>query len=303
MPKASIIIPVYNASQFLAKCIESIIAQTESDIEVLLINDGSRDDSLEICREYAQKDPRIKVFDKPNGGVSSTRNHGIGHAQGEYVMFVDADDWLSPDAVEKCIPYMPQYDIIRFSAYAVYPHKMRKYRLGKNGGLKKVISSIISRKTIVACWGALFRRDLFTRNGIRFDESLNIGEDWLVTAQTAMTCRGIKMLPDCFGYYYNKTNLTSCTLNMGKSKIMKQFEALNKIRQIVPEGYESEFSYTKCLFIQELIDNCGMSEAARELEQKGVKLTTGDILNILIANISIRKKFSLLRFRLGYHND
>lgn len=296
MCKISIIIPVYNASSFLHKCMESIFIQSVTDIEILLINDGSKDDSLEICRRYADEDSRVKVFDKANGGVSSARNLGIERAEGEYLMFVDSDDWLTPDALETFMPYIPEYDIVRFSAYAVYPDKIRKYKLGRSDNRERIMRDIIARRTIVACWGAIFRKELFTENDIRFDETLNIGEDWLVTALLTRHCSRIKLLPDSYGYNYNKTNEGSCTLNLDTGKIMTQFRALNMIRNIIPDGCDSEFSFTKCLFIQELIDNCGMEAAEGLLHEAGEHLSFNDLVQALIANISIRKKFLLTRF-------
>lgn len=299
MPEVSIIIPVYNAAAYLPKCIESVTGQTYSDIEILLVNDGSTDDSLAVCNEYAARDSRIRVLDKPNGGVSDARNHGIDNAGGRYLMFVDSDDWIATDAILTCHPYMQckDYDIIRFNAYAVFSHKLRKYRLGHSDDIRKITASIVSRKTIVACWGALFRKELFT--GLRFDTSLNIGEDWLMTAQLTLQSDTIKMLPESYLYYYNKTNEESCTLTMGTGKIMTQFKALGLIRQFIPDGYSSEFSFTKCLFIQELIDNCGMTEAGRLLHDAGISLDSYDIMHIMPKNISIRKKFSLLKFMCG----
>lgn len=96
----SIIIPVYNAERYLRQCIESVITQTFKDWEAILVNDGSKDGSLAICQEYASKDDRIKVIDKPNGGVSLARNKGLEMAQGDWITFMDSDDWLDPDAFE-----------------------------------------------------------------------------------------------------------------------------------------------------------------------------------------------------------
>ena len=96
----SIIIPIYNAEKYLCQCIESVLAQTFLDWELILVNDGSKDDSLNICRRFAAKDSRITVIDKPNGGVSSARNRGLEEARGEWITFVDADDWLDADALE-----------------------------------------------------------------------------------------------------------------------------------------------------------------------------------------------------------
>ena len=100
MPAISIIIPVYNAERYLSQCIESVIAQTFKDWEAILVNDGSKDGSLAICQEYASKDDRIRVRDKPNGGVSSARNKGLEMAQGDWITFMDSDDWLDSDAFE-----------------------------------------------------------------------------------------------------------------------------------------------------------------------------------------------------------
>ncbi len=97
----SVIVPVYNVEKYLERCINSIANQTYKDIEIILVNDGSTDGSLEICRKYAAADNRIQVIDKPNGGLSSARNAGIAVAKGEYIGFVDSDDYIRPDMYEK----------------------------------------------------------------------------------------------------------------------------------------------------------------------------------------------------------
>ena len=100
MVKVSIIVPVYNSEKYLKKCIESIQKQTLKDMQIILINDGSTDNSLSICKEYQKRDNRIEVIDKANMGVSSARNTGIEAAIGEYIGFVDADDWIEPEMYE-----------------------------------------------------------------------------------------------------------------------------------------------------------------------------------------------------------
>lgn len=103
MEKLSVIVPVYNAEKYLDRCIQSIINQTYSNIELLLVDDGSKDSSAKICDDYALTDKRIRVFHKENGGVSSARNMGLDMATGYYVAFVDADDYLFPKAYESLI--------------------------------------------------------------------------------------------------------------------------------------------------------------------------------------------------------
>ena len=93
----SVIIPVYGIEKYIRQCLDSVINQSYKNLEIIVVNDGARDKSAEIAREYAQKDNRIKVYDYENGGLSVARNRGLGHATGDYISFVDGDDWLHPD--------------------------------------------------------------------------------------------------------------------------------------------------------------------------------------------------------------
>lgn len=107
----SVIVPVYNVEQYLPRCIDSLLAQTYRNLEVILVNDGSKDNSGSICDEYAGKDTRIRVIHKENAGLSSARNAGIDVASGEYLTFVDSDDWIEPDAYEHMLGLAREYDV------------------------------------------------------------------------------------------------------------------------------------------------------------------------------------------------
>ncbi|MBO4213123.1 MAG: glycosyltransferase, partial [Clostridia bacterium] len=106
MPKLSVIMPVYNTAKFLERSINSVLNQTFTDFELILVNDGSKDNSLDVCREFEKKDNRIKVVDKENGGAGSARNAGLAVCSGEFVAFPDSDDWIDPDAYAFCIEKM-----------------------------------------------------------------------------------------------------------------------------------------------------------------------------------------------------
>ena len=115
--KISVIIPVYNTEKYLKECVESVLAQTYHNLEILLINDGATDSSPQICESYAKQDARIKLIHKENGGLSDTRNMGIKQCSGDYVLFLDSDDyWDDPKMVEKLADQMQQYpvDILNF---------------------------------------------------------------------------------------------------------------------------------------------------------------------------------------------
>ena len=100
LPLISVIIPVYNVQDYLARCLDSILAQTYQNLEIILVNDGSKDNSGAICDEYAARDDRVQVIHKENGGLSTARNAGLDLAAGEYLSFIDSDDWIASDAYE-----------------------------------------------------------------------------------------------------------------------------------------------------------------------------------------------------------
>lgn len=122
LPKVSIIVPIYNAEEELRKSVDSILAQTEKDIEIILVDDGSKDQSLKICAQYAQKDSRIHVIHQENAGVSAARNRGIMVAAGEYIGFVDSDDWIEPDMYEALLAEArrTEADVVMCDATTVY---------------------------------------------------------------------------------------------------------------------------------------------------------------------------------------
>ena len=107
----SVIVPVYNVEAYLPRCVDSILAQSYSNLEVILVDDGAKDASGAICDAYAAKDPRVKVIHKENGGLSSARNAGLDIALGEYIAFVDSDDWIEPDAYQHLLEVMERYDV------------------------------------------------------------------------------------------------------------------------------------------------------------------------------------------------
>lgn len=120
MSKVSIVVPVYNGERYLEKCIESILRQTHADMELILINDGSRDNSGTICDHWAKKDARIRVIHQENQGVSAARNAGLDIATGEYIGFVDADDEIAPETYETALQQMGDHDIVMWDAVTVW---------------------------------------------------------------------------------------------------------------------------------------------------------------------------------------
>lgn len=232
MPKVSVIIPVYNAEKYLRECIDSVLAQTFVDFEVLLINDGSTDGSGKICDEYAKKDKRIKVFHQENGGVSSARNLGLDNAKGEWITFVDSDDWIGENYF-KCLSdsFNEKVDLI-FLNYTktnntknvVFPIKT----LYKNHFLK--LYTI--HPHFFSPWAKFFKRKIIVNNHLRFDEKLDYGEDNIFNCEFLIYTNYIYLYGQQF--YYQRVvedSLSSARpyLPNDKYKYERLYEVLEKL--------------------------------------------------------------------------
>ena len=176
----SIIVPVYNGEKFIARCVESVLAQTYSDFELILVNDGSKDNSGVLCDELAQKDSRIRVIHQENGGVSRARNRGLDAAQGDVIGFVDADDYFSPDCLETALAEMGKADICMFDAVTVWDSGKTEVDtielLPDDCVLKK--QDITPERLLLmagAVWRCLYRAELVKE--IRFPVGIKFSED------------------------------------------------------------------------------------------------------------------------------
>ena len=181
-PKISVIVPVYNAEKYLHRCIDSILSQTFTDFELLLIDDGSKDGSGAICDEYAAKDNRVRVFHKENGGASSARNLGMDNAQGEWVAFVDADDYVLPSYlatyieistanVDMCVVgIIPDYSISS-------DYQITKTSVDYFGDVKGAMLLLNDCQMIGSLCNKLFRTSIITSHELRLDKCYKYRED------------------------------------------------------------------------------------------------------------------------------
>ena len=215
MSKISIIIPVYNAAAHIDKCLESIVGQTFTDIEIILVNDGSTDNSAEKCDNWAKKDSRIKVIHKPNGGVSSARNAGLDAASGKYITFADSDDWIAPNAMETCVSEMDahQLDLLVCGYNTVFPDRTTTNCMDCNMFTRSEYKENISRYigTSVgfnSVWNKVYSADIIKLYHIRFDETMQINEDGVFNCRYFIAAHRIKCIPNAF-YYYNMTDSNS----------------------------------------------------------------------------------------------
>lgn len=180
--KISVIVPVYNAEAFLRRCVDSILVQTMADFELILVNDGSRDRSGEICDEYASKDSRIIAIQKPNGGVSSARNAGLDIASGEWICFIDADDYIEQDFFPKDFDesvslYMKNWAV--FGGATLSPGNISPQTIEGVEMLQGFFADYMQESICRTPWAKFFKRSIIERNDIRFNTDYKLGEDTL----------------------------------------------------------------------------------------------------------------------------
>ena len=225
-PLVSIIIPVYNGGLDLPRCIESVRAQSYANLEILLLNDGSRDDlSLPLLKMYAQVDPRIRLVDQPNQGVSATRNNGLDLARGEFLQFVDCDDYLQPQATELLVTTALKHDCdLVIAPYTMVhppkggkPERTQVYSLLPEGVYTQheYVLHLMERPTsyyFSVLWNKLYRRALIESIHLRFDPKIHWSEDLLFNCRYYRCINRVYSLPEPFYSYVQNPNSICHTL-------------------------------------------------------------------------------------------
>lgn len=209
LPVFSIIVPVYNSENFLRECIDSLLAQTYTDFELLLIDDGSTDHSGQICDEYARKDLRIKVFHSCNRGVSTARNLGLSAARGRYVNFVDSDDWVTPDYLEKYVKARVEYDydlvyaeMIRISENGAQETvSLKEFFARSNGDLSEALAYLLECGEFGFTCNKSFKREIIASNAVSFCKDFRMFEDAIFTSAYCLHINSIRLIPSAVYFY------------------------------------------------------------------------------------------------------
>lgn len=245
-PKISIIIPVYQAENYLSRCLESLLTQTFSDFEVILVDDGSSDKSRMICDEYALKDSRMRVFHKENEGVSNARQYGLKQAKGEYTIHVDPDDWVSSEMLFELyqIAVEENADMVICDLIKKYRNKT-KYIIQKPSRLDhiSILKEIITGKLHGSLCNKLIRKACYDRFTIKFPSNMNVWEDSYVCCNLLKNDIKISYLPKAYYFYDQYSNPGSATRRISLSKVESQ--------KMFIQSMEKEFEGTdfiECLY-------------------------------------------------------
>ena len=265
-PMVSIIVPVYNAEQYLRRCVDSILNQEYTDFELLLVNDGSTDGSGAICEEYAGRDSRITVIQKENTGVSDSRNQALERARGKYLQFLDSDDWITPDATRLFVRAAEEYgcDMVISDFYRVVGE-----RVSPKGDIEE--EGVLTREEFAAhmmenpadfyygvLWNKLYRRDLVEEHQLRMDTNINWCEDFMFNLEYIRYAKVFYALHAPIYYYVKrKGSLASQGINISKTVKMKLnvFEYYNNFYKHVLE--EEDYEKNRLQVYRFFIDAAG----------------------------------------------
>ena len=307
--KISVIIPVYNVERYVREAIESVLRQTYTNWELLLVDDGSTDNSGRVCDEYASAYDEVRVFHVENGGLSYARNVGLDHAVGEWILFLDGDDYLESDALSVLRRYSEDVDIV-VCGIREFP-RMRDYRCvsdvrtySKFADMSEQIAHLYDNGMISACT-KLYRRESIC---VRFDESVRHTEDLLFSLEYLPRCRGIRLIPDVlFNYRVIRGELT-----LSKRFWLDQLDIFEKAIQLVrknfPEDlnmetyFEKRFAYEICKYFTMFVQINSLSKAEK-LMYISVKLEEEAIYSRLKPSQDMPVGKKILLHILGTKNE
>lgn len=295
--KISIIVPVYNAELYLPQCIDSLLNQTLKNIEIICVNDGSSDNSIDLLNEYALKDNRIRVIDKENNGVSQARNDALRIATGEYIMFVDADDWVDFNTCEKALMIIKKHnaDVIMWSYVSENAGNQSFKTIFEFEQVfdKNQVENILHRRfvgisgkelmrpeladSLCPVWGKLYRRSLIEEHNIKFIDLSEIGtyEDGLFNLEVFNYVDKAVYYNECL-YHYRRDNESSVTSKY-RDNLYNQWQNLFSIMNKYITGNQLPQSYRDALDNRIALSILGLG------------------LNILDADVSSLQKINMLK--------
>lgn len=232
----SIIVPMYNSEKYLDKCIESILNQDYKNIELILVNDGSIDNTEKIARSYAKKDKRVIVINQENMGVSEARNNGINHSFGEYITFIDSDDFIDSDFISYYVKLIEKNNVdvvlsrmpIKYRDDMIIPaQKVEKIEIidGRECALE-----MLYYKIFISSWNKLFRKDLLINNNIFFEKNLSFGEGFNFSVDAFMKAKKVCITSIC-KYYYRVDNIESVMTKYSDKQISGSLYSIDRLRQ------------------------------------------------------------------------
>lgn len=312
MEKISIIVPVYNCEKYIGMCIESIQGQTYQKLEIILVNDGSKDRSGEICRSYAVHDARIRYIEQENQGVSAARNHGIKKATGTFVVFVDADDTITNDACEKLAGHITEgVDLILCGFKRIFyrgEHLVSQYdvlpeckNLTDQETLGKYFGRLYETTLLTSVWAKMYRKQALERHMPVFQEDLALGEDALFNLKFLKDCGNIAVENSALYVYNQRAGSGSLTKDDGRTRLALSENVLNAAEELANEkGFYSQVRERLWkVYYKDCMNYLERFPFLERVKYAGEMLKSDLLLRVLREDSSKKKDMILYRFFLG----
>lgn len=285
----SIIVPIYNVEKYLHRCVDSIIKQTYENIEIILVDDGSPDNCPRICEEYAKRDNRIKIIHKNNGGLASARNAGMKMSKGDYILFVDSDDWINENTVEDLLIIAVENDVdfVRFTPVtASHPNKIDstpvdfgtedimedgiydKEKIRKDIFSRLFVTSNLTMGPIVAVWRSLYKSKFLFDNNLYFYEDIKYSEDAIFSAKVVYNSNKFYYLKGgyYYNYFYNNNSIT-------KSFKQDRWQVCKALSMRFKQEFESKecYDFTNQLYLEDIynvLNALGQNKSLNTLKER-----------------------------------
>ena len=301
----SIIVPVYNVEKYLSKCIESILSQDYNNFECILVDDGSKDGSGKICDDFAAKDNRIVVIHQKNGGVSKARNSGLEIARGEYISFIDGDDFVKKDYISYMYRLIKQNnaEIAVCTKLDGNFSQKKETRIAVNVDTgESAVKKILSYRVPIGCYSKMFNADLLKKGNVRFYEEIKIGEGFNFNISCFLKANTVVFSTKQI-YYYRRDNNSSAMSSYSADKARNQISSLDRIYLQIKDNYQTfkdEYRFAYWRTISDLYDLLKISDIKDEFIYEGTRhiLRTGFIKS-LKCNTDIKNKIRAFAFLLN----
>lgn len=313
----SVIIPIYNCEKYIRQCLKSILQQSYTNFEIIVIDDGSKDNSTAVIKSCMQQDSRIRLVCQENAGVSRARNKGIEIAVGDIIVFIDADDWISFDFLERVSKeYDEEIDLLQFDYFLVEKATIRKHYFNescifeKNGNgntVENLIHSIISpslypmsdsQYSVGVPWGKAYKKDIIIKNSIAFNEEISLNEDVLFNLQYLLYCTRIKYIAEPVYFYrkYEESSMKKLDKNFEKaiSQRLRLLTEYDKFGRQYPMYAKGLVEKRIQLINESLLIN-------RKYSKESIRKIVGEIRKIrIVSNIKCIKRYMkmLIKFDL-----
>lgn len=311
--KVSVIIAAYNIEKYIERCLKSILNQTLSDVQIIVVNDGSKDNTLEVIKAVINDDKRVLIIDKENSGTIEARKSGFNSAQGEYILFVDGDDWLEKDALEKLYykAKKSEADIVLFNAFWSYDNKKEvKNMINIDKEYKQdLLKGLLLSKVHPAMWAKFIRRDFIIVNDMEFPTNMSYAEDLATVSVWFMNNPKVEYLEDSlYNYYQRNGSITKIEtpkiLEVDKAREFIKYQLRKKG---LFEKYKNEFNYLeyKQIYIYRFLgDNIfylNRKDVYKEFKNKKIDINNNKYIRDEIRNYSISFKFRVKIYNFNYY--